>query len=145
MKFKIEDKVIISDTINNRTISFKGLKGRIIALNAKKRYLVEFNKKINSHNLYGIGKDGYCYMFDEEYLKKGGEFNMSKPSLLKKLLDKDLALIAQEVMDEEGNLNMNDPRVQEALLKTDGFKTELVKILKEKDEKISSKKKKDKE
>jgi hypothetical protein len=144
MKFKIGDKVKVTGCVRkyfnqNNGVIFKNKKGKIIALNAKNRYLVEFETKIGSHNLYGIGKNGYCFMLDEDSIKKGGEFDMSKPSLLKQLLDSDLKIIAKEVMDEEGNLNMNDPRVQEALLKTDGFKTELVKILK--DEKYSSKKK----
>lgn len=151
MNLKINDKikVKIAQLPFNKYKLFCGkhgfnksdiLTGKIIYINAQNRFLVEFDKNIGSHSLYGIGKNGYCYMFDEKFLNKGGGFNMGKPSLLRQLLDKDLALIAKEVMDEEGNLDMNDPRVQEALLKTDGFKTELVKILK--DEKGSSKKNK---
>ncbi len=70
MKFEIGDNIIVSGRINNETTSFKGLKGEIIAVNAKSRYLIEFKVRIGSHSLYGIGKNGYCFMLDEDVIKK---------------------------------------------------------------------------
>lgn len=71
---------------------------------------------------------------DEEYklINEGGV--QVKPSLITRLMDKETALIQKEVMDSEGNLNMQDPRVQEALLQTDGFRNNLLTILKKDDD-----------
>ena len=69
--------------------------------------------------------------------KKGGA---TVKNLLERLLDPDTALIREKVMNTDGSLNMSAGQVQEALLQTDGFRTNLLAILKA--EKAAEEKKK---
>ena len=62
-------------------------------------------------------------------------------SLIKRLLNPDDALLAEEVLDDDGDLEFSDPRVQEALMQTDGFRENLLKILKAEREEKEAKKK----
>jgi len=147
MKFKIGEKV--------RTrwdFKYGGCDGVVLDYNSKGRYLIEFDHDIGSHDLYGKGKKGHCYMIDEKYLyncscktckvnlkeKKGGV----KMSVFDFLLSPDDKLIREKATDDCGNLDLNNVHVQQAILLT--IKPQLIKLLRDKkaDEKAKKKKKK---
>lgn len=82
----------------------------------------------------------------EQHSRIYSEFaNLTKPkkggvmSLLKKMLKPDDALIEKYCMDEDGDLEWDNCFVQQALLDTDGFKTNLVALLKEKEKEAKKK------
>lgn len=68
--FEIGDSVEILKTFMYTTFGLAKSEGKIIGMNHKKRYLVETKTNLQSHKLYGKGKDGYCYMVDERFIKK---------------------------------------------------------------------------
>lgn len=65
---------------------------------------------------------------------------MMKLNLLRKLLDKDLNLIAKYAFDEDGNLDFGKTIVQEGLMAIPEFKAALVAIAKEREVKEKTEK-----
>ena len=59
-------------------------------------------------------------------------------NLINRIVDEDTNLLMEEVI-HNGNLNMQDSRVQEALMKTAGFKENLIGILKKEKEEAKKK------
>jgi hypothetical protein len=132
MKFKIGDRVKVVDLIGG--LNLKGLYGTIINVfdrHCTNDICIEFDQTIiGGHNGNNKGKDGFCRFTTEnkiELITNKKENNMK--NLIKRLIDPEYALFMDEVMDSDGNLNMSDPRVQEALMKTDGFRKNLLDIL----------------
>lgn len=127
MKYKIGDIV---------KVNYHGHRCHDKILKIKKLYTTQTNRTY----LMFEGYEDHINIDSEDakLIKEGGV--QMKSSLLTRMMDKDTALIQEEVMDAEGNLNMQDPRIQEALLKTDGFRNNLLMILKgDKEDKKSKK------
>lgn len=129
MEFEIGDTVQVKNS---------GSIGKIIDIDSKSicNIVVEFNECFSyGHDCNGKGKFGHCYYYYEKdvMLIKKRSNDMSIKSLITRLIDKDTALLMDEVMID-GNLNLNDARVQEALMKTDGFRNNLLDILKKEKE-----------
>ncbi len=67
MMFKIGDRVVVLEGLNDR---LTGLKGVIIADEYSSMPGVEFSKNIGGHSCHGEGKEGHCYWAYRRFLKK---------------------------------------------------------------------------
>lgn len=97
------------------------------------------NQVTNKHpGNWSKGLQQWHIDFNNEYnIEMKGGLPMKPNSLLNSLVDEDTRILAEEVLDVNGNLNLNDYRVQKAILLTDGFKKNLLTILKEEREEKS--------